>query len=178
MWKVILWFVIMFFSGVCHAWYVDIVPPAEDEVQRCIPLNRWIQYAQPCFKQGDITENDYIIWDWNNDNSEHKHLINYAYKLWWMDFVKTLGAECVSRDIDCYNKNTDGTVDRWLCQLNYSWHSSFIDSEDFLNPYIQLRYCYDVWNDALYKNWIKRLRTTFYGYNVRSRQKNLFYLEI
>jgi len=44
------------------------------------------------------------------------------------------------------------TNDHWICQLNYRRHKTFIDKPEFKDPYNQIHYCQEVWEDAM-KKW-------------------------
>lgn len=112
-----------------------------------------------------------IIKKWVND--EINKLVNYAYDLWWIDFVLTLEAENWLWKWDRRSMIiwANWHWDYGLCQLNYQWHKPFIDSEEFKDPYKQLDYC-----NWVFQDWIKRwiIRTTFYWYNNRHKVKNNF----
>jgi len=66
-------------------------------------------------------------------------LVEYAYKLWWMDFVTMIECENWQRNPERKSK----TNDFGLCQLNYRYNKKFIDSEEFKDPYEQLDFCYE-----------------------------------
>lgn len=55
---------------------------------------------------------------------------------------------------------TGGLGEKTLCQLLPRYHKEFIYSANYQIEYQQLKYCYDVYQDAIKK---KRLKTTFYG---------------
>ena len=65
--------------------------------------------------------------------------VNYAYHLWWIEFVKLIECENCRWD----PKRISKTNDRGLCQLNYKYNKKFINSPDFADPYKQLDYCYE-----------------------------------
>jgi hypothetical protein len=105
-------------------------------------------------------------------SSEQNQWIQYAYERCGLDCVLTFEAESgwiLLRE--SIKANRDGTRDFGVCQLNSRYHKKFINSQDFQNPYKQLDYCIGVWNDAIKRG---RIKTTFYGYNVRHRAKHLF----
>ena len=98
-------------------------------------------------------------------SDEQNAWIMYAYERCGIDCVRTFEAESGWR-IDVVSKaNRNGTRDHGACQLNSQYHKKFINSPDFQDPYKQLDYCIGVWNDAIKKG---RMKTTFYGYNVRN----------
>lgn len=61
------------------------------------------------------------------------------------------------------------TNDHWICQLNYRWHKSFIDSEEFKDPMNQIKYCEEVWENAMLKWSMPRA-----AYAKRNSKKYLF----
>ena len=84
-------------------------------------------------------EQEMILHNGYASDSIIQDYVNYAYNLWWIDFVKL---------IECENGRRDPTVvsstrDYWLCQLNYRYNKKFINSPDFADPYKQLDYCYE-----------------------------------
>ena len=92
-----------------------------------------IQQIQPS------TQQEIILHNWYAYNSNVQSYVNYAYNVWWMDFVKLI--ECENGTWD--PKKVSSTHDHWLCQLNYSYNKKFINSTDFSDPYKQLDYCYE-----------------------------------
>jgi len=135
------------------------------ETPLCIPLHR-VHIPQKCFKAKDVKNVLHKSSMWTTGNL----VMNYAYKLGWIDFVKLLNSENPSWGTYITNRNSNKTVDHWLCQLNSRWHKQFIKSKDFHNPLIQLRYCYDVWNKARAK-WERKVMSTFHWYNVRNKRR-------
>lgn len=95
-------------------------------------------------------------------------LVSYAYDISQnKDFVLTLGWENGLWQWDRVNhaaNNTNGHRDVGMCMLNRQWHHEFIDSEEFKDPYKQLDYCWEVYQDGVARG---RITTTFYGYNHR-----------
>lgn len=84
------------------------------------------------------------------------------------NFILTLNSENWWRNKDKESpKNSNWTKDYGLCQLNSAYHSSFIKSEDFKDPYKQIEYCLWVWIDA--KNKWKMPRYGYYKRNERNR---------
>lgn len=70
----------------------------------------------------------------------------------WMyncqNFILTINAENGGRNMNAKPKNNNWTTDNWLCQLNSAYHSDFINSEEFKDPYKQMDYCLWVRKDA------------------------------
>jgi hypothetical protein len=80
-----------------------------------------------------------IIHLWYNTEDPRQLYVQYAYKLWGIDFVTLIECENGRRDPNRISK----TQDYGLCQLHYSYNKKFINSEDFKDPYKQLDYCYE-----------------------------------
>jgi len=80
-----------------------------------------------------------IVHNWYSNESIIQEYVKYAYKLWWIDFVKLI--ECENGTWNPYRVSP--THDHWLCQLNYYYNKDFINSPDFSDPYKQLDYCYE-----------------------------------
>lgn len=100
-------------------------------------------------------------------------IINYAYTKGWLDFLLTLDWEnwqwTTGRRSNIIWANW--YWDFGICQLNYKYHKDFINSDNFKDPYKQIDYCLEVWQDAI-KKW--RLKTTFYAYKNRMANKVRF----
>ena len=80
-----------------------------------------------------------IVHKWFSSDDERQKMVQYAYSLWWLDFVKL---------IECENGNWNpkaisSTNDYGICQLNYAYNEKFILSEDYKDVYKQLDYCYN-----------------------------------
>jgi hypothetical protein len=82
---------------------------------------------------------EFIVHKWYATDSVIQDYANYAYEIWWMEFVKLIECENGRRDPDRISK----THDHWLCQLNYNYNKKFINSSEFSDPYKQLDYCYE-----------------------------------
>lgn len=88
-------------------------------------------------------ENKEIVYHtWFPENIQKQILVNYAYELGWIDFVKMIECENWNRDPN----KISATNDYWLCQLNYRWNKNFILSKDFKNPLRQLDFCSFKWH--------------------------------
>lgn len=105
---------------------------------------------------------------------EQNQWIKYAFDRCGIECIKTWIAESgFVLDRKSNSVNYDGTRDYGICQMNSRYHKQFIFknkkhgsfSQEFLDPYKQLDRCIGIWNDAMKKN---RIKTTFYGYNVRN----------
>lgn len=84
-------------------------------------------------------QQEVILHIWYASDSVIQDYVNYAYNLWWIEFVKLI--ECENWRWD--PKRVSSTRDYWLCQLNYRYNKKFINSSDFVDPYKQLDYCYE-----------------------------------
>ena len=82
---------------------------------------------------------EFIVHNWYSADSVIQDYANYAYEIWWIDFVKLIECENGTWDPNKVSK----TNDHWLCQLHYSYNKDFINSPDFKDPYKQLDYCYE-----------------------------------
>jgi hypothetical protein len=60
------------------------------------------------------------------------------------------------------DKNSNGTFDSGACQLNSAYHSPFIASAEFKDPYKQIDYCISVLEDATRKK--RPIGKVWYGY--------------
>lgn len=83
--------------------------------------------------------NEILVHNWYDYGVTLQDYVNYAYHLWWIEFVKLI--ECENGRWD--PKRISKTNDRGLCQLNYKFNRRFINSPDFADPYKQLDYCYE-----------------------------------
>jgi hypothetical protein len=97
-------------------------------------------------------------------SDEQNQWIMYAYNKAGRDFVLTIEGESGWR-LNAKNVNSNGSLDRGICQLNTIYHKAFINSKSFQNPYKQLDYCIEVWDKSKKQG---RLKTSFYAYNVRN----------
>ena len=72
-------------------------------------------------------------------DDERQKMVQYAYKLWWVDFVLMLECESWS--------NPYAVWDSWrsygLCQINTRWHS--LPDEYKTSWQTQVEYCYQKW---------------------------------
>lgn len=66
--------------------------------------------------------------------------------------------------------NSNGTRDYGICQLNSRYHTPFIESPDFQDPYKQIDYCVSVYYDAVKKG--RSLGSVWYGWANRQKFKN------
>lgn len=92
------------------------------------PLDAWLTPPEPT-----------IIHKWYSEDSVVQDYVNYAYSLGGGDFVKLIECENGRRDPYRISK----TNDHWICQLNYRYNKSFINSPEFQDVYKQLDYCYE-----------------------------------
>lgn len=84
-------------------------------------------------------QHEIIVHNWYASDSIIQDYANYAYDIWWIEFVKLI--ECENGRWD--PNRVSETHDHWLCQLNYKYNKNFINSPDFSDPYKQLDYCYE-----------------------------------
>ena len=94
-----------------------------------------------------------LVHKWYSYGDKMQDYVNYAYHLWWIEFVKLIECENGRRD----PKRVSKTNDRGLCQLNYKYNKKFINSPDFADPYKQLDYCYEKYKiNPNLRYWPKR----------------------
>lgn len=101
-----------------------------------------------------------------NVGEDVQKLIQYTFERCGEECVLTFEGESGWR-YDAKNRNRNGTFDIGYCQLNSQYHIKFIRSHHFKDKYQVLDYCINVWHDAVKK---KRLRTTFYAYNIINKR--------
>lgn len=81
------------------------------------------------------------------------------------NFILTLNAENGGWNIHATNSNNNWTTDYGLCQLNDRYHSNFIQSGSFEDPYKQIDYCLEVRQDAKRKGTMP-----WYWYSARQKR--------
>ena len=116
-----------------------------------------------------VENKKYIIHNEWSLEDERQDWINYAYKIWWKDFVLTILAENGTMWIDRKSGMVwaNGYSDYWLCQINVWYHKDILSDwknwkrfkDWFYNPYKQLDYC----------NKLFITGTRFYWYDVRHK---------
>lgn len=125
---------------------------------------------KPVTKDFLVTERTVIHKYWSKDDERQKWL-NYAYKIWWKDFVLTILAENWTMWIDRKSLMVwkNWYSDYWICQVNVGYHPIILGWSNwkrfkdwFYNPYKQLDYC-----NKLFQGGI-----TFYGYFNRHKVEN------
>lgn len=89
-----------------------------------------------------------LVHKWLKADDPKQKMVAYAYKLWWMDFVKLIECENWNRNIKAIG---DSGKAYWLCQMNVNYHKLPADYKT--NRVVQVEYCYKKW-----KSWTK-----FYG---------------
>lgn len=107
--------------------------------------------------------------DLTYDAPDQEPIAEYAYRVSGgdKDFLYTLRAENGTFDPDRRSDiiGANGYYDMGLCQLNYQWHSDFIDSPDFQDWKKQVEYCWQVFS---------KRPGAFYGYFKRHAQAKYF----
>lgn len=112
-------------------------------------------------------DSEYSVYrhEWNDERNEW---LSYMYEKSWYDkdMILTFLSENDNMWIDRPSNFTWFNWQRayWICQLYYTYHKDFIESEEFKDPYKQMDYCMWVWNNAK-ERWI--IPTTFYAYAFR-----------
>ena len=72
-------------------------------------------------------------------------MVQYAYKLWWMDLVLLM--ECENGNWDIKARGDSGRA-YGLCQMNTNYHK--LPAEYFTTWQVQVELCYQKW-----KSWTK-----------------------
>lgn len=87
-----------------------------------------------------------------SEESYVQNVVNYAYKLWGMDFVLMLECENGSYRLDA-------TSDRWrsrgLCMVNNRWHKD-IPWNYTTSWVVAVEYCYQKWSNHTKFYWPNR----------------------
>lgn len=81
-----------------------------------------------------------LVHKWFSREDIRQKYVQYAYKLWGMDFVKLL--ECENGN---WNPKAVGDSWKafWLCQMNTNYHKLPAEYKD--NRVVQVEYCYKKW---------------------------------
>ena len=89
---------------------------------------------------------------WFPADSNVQNIVNYAYKLWGMDFVYVLECENGSYRLDSVG-------DHWhahgLCQMNDRYHKD-IPADYTTNRVVAVEYCYKKWSTWTRYYWPDR----------------------
>ena len=89
---------------------------------------------------------------WFSEESYVQNIVNYAYKLWGMDFVLMLECENGSYKLDATG---DRWRSRWLCMVNDRWHKD-IPADYTTNWVVAVEYCYHKWSNHTKFYWPNR----------------------
>ena len=93
-----------------------------------------------------------IVHKWFQTDDERQEMINYAYKLWWIDFVKMIECENWNWSISAVGDNWKAF---WLCQINTNYHKlPEWYKEDWK---LQIETCYDKWKNGTKFYWPSRI---------------------
>ena len=92
-----------------------------------------------------------IVHKWFGADDERQKMVQYAYKLWWIDFVKMI--ECEN-----WNWKISAVWDGWhafgLCQMNTNYHKLPADYKTVWQ--VQVEYCYQKWSTGTRFYWPTR----------------------
>ena len=121
--------------------------PTFEEIEEEIRVSEMVEEAMN-EAENSIIQINYtgtLIHKWFKRDDPKQKMVAYAYKLWWMDFVKLI--ECEN-----WNWNIKAVWDSgkafWLCQMNTNYHK--LPTEYKTNWVVQVEYCY-----KKRKNWTK-----------------------
>ncbi len=112
------------------------------------------------YAEGDV-RNDYITYAYNRFYSDDR-----------LDMIGTWQHESDWQAQVISHANSNGTRDYGLCQLNSRYHLSFINSEEYKDPYKQLDYCISIYYDARKRN--KPIGKVWYGWASRDKHIHKF----
>jgi len=113
--------------------------PTFEEIEEEIRVSEMVEEAMN-EAENNIIQINYtgtLIHKWFKRDDPKQKMVAYAYKLWWMDFVKL---------IECENWNWsikavwDSGKAFWLCQMNTNYHK--LPAEYKTNWVVQVEYCY------------------------------------
>ena len=99
----------------------------------------------------EIDKSDLITHKWFDEEDIRQDYVEYAYKLWGIDFVKM---------IECENGNWnlkavwDSWKAFWLCQMNTNYHKLPDGYRDTWQ--VQVEYCYQKWSTGTKFYWPTR----------------------
>ena len=85
-----------------------------------------------------------LIHKWFKRDDIKQKYVQYAYKLWGMDFVYMIECENGNRNLNAVGDNGRAF---WLCQMNTRYHKLPADYKT--NWVVQVEYCYNKW-----KSWV------------------------
>lgn len=143
---------------------VAVVPNVDSQVVQTWDVQQVVEEQVQQDLSGEVQEeiqkeleqhmlDEILVHNWYSYGNKMQDYVNYAYHLWWIEFVKLI--ECENGRWD--PKRISKTNDRWLCQLNYRYNKKFINSPDFADPYKQLDYCYEKYKiNPNLRYWPKR----------------------
>ena len=130
--------------------------PTEEEVEEQIKViekvNEAINEADKSLIQLNYTGT--LVHKWFKADDPKQKMVAYAYKLWWMDFVKLIECENWQRRIDRKVRDRKGYA-YWLCQINEWYHK--IPEEYLTNWVVAVEYCYKKWKQWTPFYWPSRI---------------------
>lgn len=123
--------------------------PTEEEVEEQIEV---IEKVNKAMEEAERIAKQTIIHKWFKEDDEKQKMVQYAYELWGIDFVKT---------IECENGNWniwvvwDGGKAFGLCQINVNYHRL---PEWYKTDWkIQVEFCYEKWKWGTKFYWPSRI---------------------
>ena len=142
--------------------------PTEEEIQEQIEV---IEAVNDAIATADLQLNytGTLVHKWFKKEDEKQKMVQYAYKLWGLDFVKL---------IECENGNWnikaiwDSGKAFWLCQMNTNYHKLPDWYKDTWQ--VQVEYCYKKWKWGTKYYWPNRI---IKGQKCSSYVSDRFYLE-
>lgn len=128
--------------------------PTFEEIEEEIRVSEMVEEAMN-EAENSIIQINYtgtLIHKWFKRDDPKQKMVAYAYKLWWMDFVKLIECENWNRDIKAV---WDSWKAFWLCQINTNYHRL---PENFKTDWrVQIEECYRKWKWWTKFYWPSRL---------------------
>lgn len=92
-----------------------------------------------------------IVHKWFQSDDPRQKMVQYAYKLGWIDFVTMMECENWNWSLSA---RWDGWKAYWLCQINTRYHKL---PEWYLDTWqVQVEYCYEKWSTHTVFYWPNR----------------------
>lgn len=135
--------------------------PTEEEIEQQIKISEEIEQVMEQAEDNIIRLNYTwtLVHKWYPADSQAQKIVQYAYKLGWMDFVYVFECENWTYDMKRLGDNNHA---HWICQMNDRFHKD-IPSDFTTNWVVAVEYCYKKWKawtpfywpSRIMKNWQK-----------------------
>ena len=145
--------------------------PTFEEIEEEIRVSEMVEEAMN-EAENSIIQINYtwtLVHKWFARDDIKQKYVQYAYKLWGIDFVKLIECENGNRNI---NAIWDSWKAFWLCQMNTNYHK--LPAEYKESWVVQIEYCYKKWESWTKYYWPSRI---IKWQKCSSYVSNRFYLE-